>query len=97
MNRFCLGLPGWNDDFDEAIVMARGLDATFYAAATGVTDGGLLRGVRYSGGGAHTQSIVMRSKSGTVRVIEAYQRLDKLREYATIYFTGDANAAAPMP
>ena len=36
--------------------------------ATGVTDGDLLRGVRYTGTGAHTQSIVMRSKSGTVRI-----------------------------
>jgi fructose-1,6-bisphosphatase II len=53
--------------------------------------------VRYSSGGAHTQSIVMRSKSGTVRVIEAYHRLDKLREYASIDFTGDDNAPAPMP
>ncbi len=39
-------------------------DNVFFTA-TGVTDGDLLRGVRYSGGGAHTQSIVMRSKSGT--------------------------------
>ena len=68
-----------------------------FFTATGVTDGDLLRGVRYSGGGAHTQSIVMRSKSGTVRVIEAYHRLDKLREYASIDFTGDDNAPAPMP
>ena len=37
-----------------------------FFTATGVTDGDLLRGVRYSSGGAHTQSIVMRSKSGTV-------------------------------
>jgi len=73
-----------------------------FFTATGVTDGDLLRGVRfsgvrYSGGGAHTQSIVMRSKSGTVRVIEAYHRLDKLREYASIDFTGDEHAPAPMP
>jgi fructose-1,6-bisphosphatase II len=68
-----------------------------FFTATGVTDGDLLRGVRYSSGGAHTQSIVMRSKSGTVRVIEAYHRLDKLREYASIDFTGDDNAPAPMP
>ena len=54
-----------------------------FFTATGVTDGDLLRGVRFSSGGAHTQSIVMRAKSGTVRVIEAYHRLDKLREYAT--------------
>ena len=71
-------------------------DNVFFTA-TGVTDGDLLRGVRFSGGGAHTQSIVMRSKSGTVRVIEAYHRLDKLREYASIDFTGDDNAPAPMP
>ena len=71
-------------------------DNVFFTA-TGVTDGDLLRGVRYSGGGAHTQSIVMRSKSGTVRVIEAYHRLDKLREYASIDFAGDDNAPAPMP
>ena len=71
-------------------------DNVFFTA-TGVTDGDLLRGVRYSGGGAHTQSIVMRSKSGTVRVIEAYHRLDKLREFASIDFTGDDNAPAPMP
>jgi len=68
-----------------------------FFTATGVTDGDLLRGVRYSSGGAHTQSIVMRSKSGTVRVIEAYHRLDKLREYASIDFTGDDNAPPPMP
>jgi fructose-1,6-bisphosphatase II len=71
-------------------------DNVFFTA-TGVTDGDLLRGVRFSGGGAHTQSIVMRSKSGTVRVIEAYHRLDKLREYASIDFIGDDNAPAPMP
>jgi fructose-1,6-bisphosphatase II len=47
-----------------------------FFSATGVTDGDLLRGVRYTGSGAHTQSIVMRSKSGTVRVIDAYHRLD---------------------
>jgi fructose-1,6-bisphosphatase II len=68
-----------------------------FFTATGVTDGDLLRGVRYSSGGAHTQSIVMRSKSGTVRMIDAYHRLDKLREYASIDFTGDEDAPAPMP
>jgi fructose-1,6-bisphosphatase II len=40
-------------------------------AASGVTDGSLLRGVRFFGGGASTHSVVMRSKSGTVRFIEA--------------------------
>ncbi|MCX5043862.1 class II fructose-bisphosphatase [Aldersonia sp. NBC_00410] len=68
-----------------------------FFAATGVTDGDLLRGVRYSGGGATTQSIVMRSKSGTVRMIDAYHRLTKLREFSSVDFLGDESAAPPMP
>ncbi|WP_068280784.1 class II fructose-bisphosphatase [Aldersonia kunmingensis] len=68
-----------------------------FFAATGVTDGDLLRGVRYSGGGATTQSIVMRSKSGTVRMIDAYHRLTKLREFSAVDFLGDETAAPPMP
>jgi fructose-1,6-bisphosphatase II len=40
-------------------------------AASGVTDGSLLRGVRFFGGGASTHSVVMRSKSGTIRFVEA--------------------------
>ncbi len=71
-------------------------DNVFFCA-TGVTDGDLLRGVRYYGGGASTQSIVMRSKSGTVRMIDAYHRLTKLREYSAVDFHGDDAAAAPMP
>ena len=50
-----------------------------FVAATGVTDGALLNGVRYTPGGAVTESIVMRSRSGTVRRIEAYHAFDKLR------------------
>jgi fructose-1,6-bisphosphatase II len=50
-----------------------------FVAATGVTDGALLSGVQYSPGGAVTHSIVMRSRSGTVRRIEAYHAFDKLR------------------
>jgi fructose-1,6-bisphosphatase II len=55
-----------------------------FFAATGVTDGELLRGVHYDSRGASTQSLVMRSKSGTVRRIDARHRLDKLREYAAV-------------
>jgi fructose-1,6-bisphosphatase II len=51
---------------------------TFFVA-TGITDGYLLRGVRYSAGGASTQSIVMRSKSGTIRVVESTHALDKVK------------------
>jgi len=68
-----------------------------FFCATGVTDGDLLKGVQYYGGGCTTQSIVMRSKSGTVRMIEAYHRLSKLNEYSSIDFTGDSNAFQPLP
>lgn len=68
-----------------------------FFCATGVTDGDLLKGVRYTPGGCTTQSIVMRSKSGTVRMIEAYHRLSKIAEYSAIDFTGDQNAIRPLP
>ena len=45
--------------------------------------------MRYRGGGAYTQSIVMRSKSGTIRVIDSYHRLEKLRDYSMVDFDGD--------
>ena len=60
-------------------------DNVFFAA-TGVTDGELLDGVRYSGTGARTHSIVMRSKSGTVRLVEATHRWDKLMRISQIAF-----------
>jgi len=53
-----------------------------FVAATGVTDGALLHGVRYTGTGAETASIVMRSRSGTVRRIEASHRWGKLEQIA---------------
>ncbi|MGE5370483.1 MAG: class II fructose-bisphosphatase [Solirubrobacterales bacterium] len=46
-------------------------------AATGITDGDLLTGVRYTGGKATTHTLVMRGASGTVRYIEAIHQLDK--------------------
>jgi fructose-1,6-bisphosphatase II len=46
-------------------------------AATGVTNGDYLRGVRFFGGGAYTHSVVMRSFSGTVRYIESYHQWDR--------------------
>jgi fructose-1,6-bisphosphatase II len=52
-----------------------------FVAATGVTTGALLRGVRYLPNGAITDSIVMRSRSGTVRRIEASHALDKLETF----------------
>ncbi|GAB3192601.1 class II fructose-bisphosphatase [Nesterenkonia suensis] len=52
-----------------------------YFAATGITDGDLLRGVRYEGERVTTQSIVMRAKSGTVRTVEAEHQSRKWETY----------------
>jgi fructose-1,6-bisphosphatase II len=60
-------------------------DNVFFVA-TGITDGELLHGVRYSAGGARTHSLVMRSKSGTIRTIRSEHRLTKLRAYSAIDF-----------
>jgi fructose-1,6-bisphosphatase II len=60
-------------------------DNVFFVA-TGITDGELLRGVRYRAGGATTHSLVMRSKSGTIRLIESHHQLSKLRAYSAIDF-----------
>ncbi|MFB7500269.1 class II fructose-bisphosphatase [Streptomyces sp. NPDC056161] len=57
-----------------------------FFVATGITDGELLRGVRYRSETATTDSIVMRSRSGTVRRIDSEHRLSKLRAYSTIDF-----------
>ena len=48
-----------------------------FFAATGITDGDLLKGVQYDRGVAKTQSLVMRSRSGTVRLVEAHHMLEK--------------------
>jgi fructose-1,6-bisphosphatase II len=53
-----------------------------FVAATGVTSGALLRGVRSTAEGAVTDSIVMRSRSGTVRRIEASHAFDKLEKFS---------------
>jgi fructose-1,6-bisphosphatase II len=60
-------------------------DNVFFAA-TGITRGELLDGVQYSGGGARTASVVMRSKSGTIRHIVATHRLDQLMRFSVIKF-----------
>jgi fructose-1,6-bisphosphatase II len=74
-------------DFDAVLELddlVRG-DNCFFAA-TGITDGELLRGVRYDSRGATTESLVMRSKSGTVRRIDARHRLKKLAVYSSVEF-----------
>ena len=60
-------------------------DDVFFAA-TGITDGELLKGVRYWGDGASTQSLVMRSKSGTIRTIDATHQWQKLMRYSALKF-----------
>jgi fructose-1,6-bisphosphatase II len=82
------------DDDERARLAAAGLDPAtvlttadlvksdnVFVAATGVTTGALLRGVRYVRDGAVTDSIVMRSRSGTVRRIEARHQLTKLAQF----------------
>ena len=55
--------------------LVKGDDAIF--AATGVTDGELLRGVRFTGAYSETHSLVMRSKSGTIRFVEGRHSMNK--------------------
>ena len=57
-----------------------------FFCATGITDGELMRGVRYSSGGATTHSIVMRSKCGTIREVISEHHLRKLATYASVDF-----------
>ncbi len=85
----------WPRNDDEWVaVRAHGLDVTrvlnaedlvhgedVFFAATGITDGELLKGVHFFGDGATTQSIVMRSRTGTIRKVDAIHRPSKLDLY----------------
>ena len=62
-------------------------DNNFFCA-TGITDGELMEGVRYTPNGPTTHSIVMRSKSGTIREIKSEHRIAKLSRYSAVDFTG---------
>ena len=57
-----------------------------FFCATGITDGELMEGVRYTPDGPTTHSIVMRSKSGTIRDVRSEHRLEKLSSYASVDF-----------
>jgi fructose-1,6-bisphosphatase II len=57
-----------------------------FFAATGISNGDLLKGVRYWGDGASTESLVMRSKTGTIRKIQATHRWQKLMRYSAVKF-----------
>jgi fructose-1,6-bisphosphatase II len=91
--------PSDDAERDKALAAGHDLDRVLHTddlvtgdncffVATGVTSGDLLRGVRYRSGGAYTQSIVMRSKSGTIRIIDSYHRLEKLARYSIVDFDG---------
>ena len=62
-----------------------------FFCATGITDGEIMEGVRYSPAGPTTHSIVMRSKSGTIREVRSEHRLAKLSTYASIDFSGEGD------
>ncbi len=84
------------DDAERALAIAEGYnldkilstddlvagDNAFFSA-TAITDGDFLRGVRFHDFGATTQSIVVRSRSGTVRLVETIHRHDKLADFST--------------
>lgn len=78
------------DEEERAVALAAGYDLdqvldtddlvqgdNCFFSATGITDGNLLKGVHYDRTGASTQSLVMRSRSGTVRLVDATHRPDK--------------------
>jgi fructose-1,6-bisphosphatase II len=62
-----------------------GGDDVFFSA-TGITDGDLLQGVRYRGDGATTETLVMRSKSGTIRTIQSNHKWHKLLRYSALEY-----------
>jgi fructose-1,6-bisphosphatase II len=74
--------------------LVSGQDVFF--AATGVTDGDMLQGVRYGRRGASTESIVMRSRSGTVRLVHGEHNREKLESYLKSTGLG-LSEGAPIP
>jgi fructose-1,6-bisphosphatase II len=74
-------------DFDRVLTMDDLVSSEdVFFAATGITDGELLKGVRYFGDGARTDSIVVRGLTGTVRQITATHRIDKLNRLGKIVY-----------
>src|SRR5512142_1675214 len=74
-------------DFDKVLTMNDLVSSEdVFFAATGITDGELLKGVRYFGNGASTDSLVVRGLTGTVRQITAQHRIDKLRQFAAVKY-----------
>ncbi|MEO8082735.1 MAG: class II fructose-bisphosphatase [Ardenticatenales bacterium] len=93
------------DDAERARAVAAGMDVdavlttddlvagdNVFFAATGITDGELLKGVQFFGHGAATHSVVMRSLSGTIRRIESQHRWDKLMVISQVDYDGTNSA-----
>jgi fructose-1,6-bisphosphatase II len=89
--------PHDDEERERAIDAGHDLDRVLYTddlvsgddcffVATGITDGELMKGVRYRAGGASTHSLVMRSRSGTIRQIISEHKISKLKAYADIDF-----------
>jgi len=89
--------PRDDDERDKALEAGHELDRVLttedlvagddcFFVATGITDGELMRGVRYRAGGASTHSLVMRSRSGTIREIISQHQLQKLAAYSSVDF-----------
>jgi len=74
-------------DFDKVLTMDDLVSSEdVFFAATGITDGELLQGVRYFGDNASTDSLVVRGLTGTVRQITATHRIDKLRHFSAVKY-----------
>jgi fructose-1,6-bisphosphatase II len=74
-------------DFDKVLTMDDLVSSEdVFFAATGITDGELLQGVRYFGNGASTETLVVRGMTGTVRQITATHRLDKLHTISAVKY-----------
>jgi fructose-1,6-bisphosphatase II len=74
-------------DFEKVLTMDDLVSSEdVFFAATGITDGELLKGVRYFGDGASTDSLVVRGLTGTVRQINAQHRIDKLRQFSAVKY-----------
>jgi fructose-1,6-bisphosphatase II len=95
--------PTTDEEKQKAIDAGHNLDAVLstddlvtgddcFFVATGITDGELLRGVRYRAGGATTHSLVMRSRSGTIRSITSEHHIRKLSRYSRADYDADLSA-----
>lgn len=74
-------------DFEKVITMDDLVSSEdVFFAATGITDGELLKGIKYAGTGARTDSLVVRGLTGTVRRIKATHSMDKLRELSAVKY-----------